>query len=161
MSYATDTNVSVEKTRAEIESMLQRRGSTQTAFATETRRAVVLFVINNTSVRFELPLPDRDDKHFTQVAGAYGKIRVRPPDLAYKAWEQHCRSLWRALFLCIKAKLEACEAKITTFEAEFLAHIVSGPNGRTVGDEIIPQIIAMRDTGKQPLLQIGWNGASQ
>jgi hypothetical protein len=153
MSYAVDTNVSVEKTRAEIESLLQKRGATRTGFATEQNRAIIMFVINNVGVRFELPLPDKADKRFAVTP--YYKTR-RTPEAAYKEWEQCCRSLWRSLFLCIKAKLEACEAQITTFEAEFLAHIVT-PDGRTFGQIAIPQIVEMRDHGKPPQLQIGWS----
>lgn len=58
---------------------------------------------------------------------------------AHQAWEQACRQRWRALSLCIKAKLEAVAAGITTFEHEFLAHFLTG-DGRTVGDHIIPQL---------------------
>jgi|ERR1700722_1474681 len=153
MSYAVDTNVSVEKTRAEIESLLQKRGATRTAFGTEPGRAVIMFVINNIGVRFDLPLPDKSDKQF-KLSRRYG--HPRSSEAAFRAWEQTCRSLWRSLFLCIKAKLEACDAKITTFEAEFLAHIVT-PDGRTFGQMAIPQITAMRESGRQPQLQIGWN----
>jgi hypothetical protein len=56
-----------------------------------------------------------------------------------EAWEQACRSRWRALLLCIKAKLEACAVGITTFDSEFLAHIVTG-DGRTVAERIVPQL---------------------
>jgi hypothetical protein len=49
------------------------------------------------------------------------------------------REGWRALVLAIKAKLEAVEAGITTFETEFLAHIVL-PDGRTVGEHAIPKL---------------------
>jgi hypothetical protein len=158
VSYAVTTNVSVEKTRAEIESMLQKRGATRTAFATEPSRSIVMFVINGVGVRFELPMPAKDEKRFTEVRrGRSFYTTPRPAEAAYAEWEQACRSLWRALFLCIKAKLEACESHITTFEAEFLAHIVT-PSGKTFGEIAIPQICQMRDTGKQPQLQIGWNG---
>jgi hypothetical protein len=153
MSYAVDTTVSVEKTRAEIESTLARYGATRFAYATEEKRAAIMFVINNMGVRFELPLPDRREERFWKTPVRLSK---RTEQEAYKEWEQACRSLWRSLFLCIKAKLEACEAKITSFEAEFLAHIVL-PDGKTFGDMAIPQITAMRDSGKMPRLQIGWN----
>jgi len=41
------------------------------------------------------------------------------------------RRRWLALLLVIKAKLEAVESGIITFEEEFLAHVVM-PDGRTV-----------------------------
>lgn len=153
MSYATETTVSVEKSRAEIESILARYGATRFAYATEEKRAAIMFVINNMGVRFELPLPDKSEKRFWETP--HRKNR-RTEQEAYREWEQACRSSWRSLGLCIKAKLEACSARITSFEAEFLAHIVL-PDGGTFGDVAIPQIAAMRDSGKQPQLQIGWN----
>lgn len=68
------------------------------------------------------------------------------------AWEQGCRQRWRALALVIKAKLEAVESGITTFEEEFLAHIVM-PDGMTVGNHVRPTIQAWYSGGQmRPLL---------
>lgn len=71
---------------------------------------------------------------------------------AYKAWEQACRQKWRALCLCIKAKLEAVEAGISVFEDEFLANIVDPVSGRTVGEVMRPQIAVSYERGGVPLL---------
>ena len=157
MSYAAETSVSVERTRAEIESILSRYGATRFAYATEERRAVIMFVINKTGVRFELPLPQQNERRFTHTPS---RGKPRPAAEAYREWEQGCRSLWRSLFLCIKAKLEACDAKITTFEAEFLAHVIM-QDGRTVGEMAIPQLLEMRENGTPPRLQLEWNGNKQ
>ena len=54
-----------------------------------------------------------------------------------------CRQRWRALNLAIKAKLEAVESGIVTFDQEFLAHIV-GPSGQTVKPLIALQYLAPR-----------------
>jgi hypothetical protein len=68
------------------------------------------------------------------------------------AWEQACRSRWRALFLCIKAKLESIESGIETFEDAFLAHIQM-PDGKTVAEHVKPNIaIAYQTNPMQPLL---------
>lgn len=66
-----------------------------------------------------------------------------------KEWEQGCRQAWRALTLCIKAKLEAVSAGISEFEDEFLAHIVL-PGGGTVSQWIRPQIENAYLTGDMP-----------
>lgn len=143
MAYAQDTSVSVEKTRAEIESLLSRSGATRFAYMTEEQRALIGFTLNNRSIKFVLPLPDRKEKRFWQTPA---RRRQRTEAEAYKDWEQACRSRWRALYLCIKAKLEACAIGITTFDEEFLAHFVLS-NGRTVGESIIPQLNSARATG--------------
>ena len=58
---------------------------------------------------------------------------------------------WRALLLVVKAKLEAVEAEIATFEEEFLPHIVL-PNGRTVGEMALPEIERAYQGGRTPAL---------
>lgn len=143
--YAAQTSVSVEKTRAEIETLLTRYGATRFAYMTDERGVKIGFCINDRTIRFELPLPSRSARKFTHYTARYQE-KPRVPEAAVKEWEQACRSLWRALLLCIKAKLEACAVGITTFEKEFLAHIVL-PDGRTVGEAAIPQL-----TGPGPLL---------
>jgi hypothetical protein len=49
--------------------------------------------------------------------------------------------------LVIKAKLEAVEGGITTFEDEFLAHIVL-PDGQTVAHHVRPRIEAVYSSGE-------------
>jgi hypothetical protein len=62
------------------------------------------------------------------------------------------RQKWRALLLCIKAKLEAVESKIETFEEAFLAHVVM-PDGKTVGDHTLTAIaVAYEGKDMPPLL---------
>lgn len=141
MSYAADTSVSVEKTRAELETTLSRFGADAFGYMTDNGRAAITFKASGKFVRFILPLPKKDDPKFTHYffrGNAWDK-RERTPEAAMKDWEQSCRSAWRALFLCVKAKLVAVDAKITTFEDEFMAHIVL-PSGRTAGEEILPMI---------------------
>jgi len=56
----------------------------------------------------------------------------------------------------VKAKLEAVDSGITTFEAEFLAHFVI-PGGGTFGEYAIPQIEEVSKTGQMPLLAMDFN----
>lgn len=98
-------------------------------------RAVVGFVLNQREIRFVLPLPDRDSTDFTRTPTG----RPRAANQVREAYEQAVRQRWRSLALVIKAKLEAVESGIVTFDAEFLAHIVL-PNGRTVADAVVPSV---------------------
>jgi DNA modification methylase len=52
-----------------------------------------------------------------------------------------------------KAKLEMVECRIATFEEEFLSYILT-PNGKTVGETIIPQINENYATGKVKQLML-------
>lgn len=68
-----------------------------------------------------------------------------------KTREQITRSRWRALLLCIKAKLEAVESKIETFEEAFLSHVIM-PDGRTVAEHAIPAIEQAYSSGSMVAL---------
>ena len=57
----------------------------------------------------------------------------------------------RALYLIVKAKMEAVEAGISTVEREFLYDIVL-PDGRTAGEWLAPQIEAAYNSGDMPAL---------
>jgi hypothetical protein len=146
--FAANTDVSVAKSRAEIESLITRYGATATAFMNETGRALIMFQAQDRRVVFELPLPNIADKQFEKD----GRGAKRSPDKRLEVWEQACRQKWRALALVIKAKLEAVESGITSFEDEFLAHILM-PDGITVGNHIKPNIAAAYAGGAMvPLL---------
>lgn len=149
--YAETTTVSVEKSKAEIESTLIRYGASHFASGWDHECAKIGFQINDRRVRFILPLPNRSDERFTHYRHNSGKMVARAPDAIGKEWEQACRQRWRALALCIKAKLEACAAGITTFEDEFMAHIVL-PNGSTVSEWMQPQLESAYTTGEMPKL---------
>lgn len=71
------------------------------------------------AVRFEVPIPT-DPAEYRRTKGG----QTRTPAQQERALEAEVRRRWRALLLCIKGKLEAVESGITTFEEEFLAHLV-------------------------------------
>lgn len=157
MTYAAHTSVSVERTRAEIERVLSRYGAAKFVSGWDERGATVGFAAHNRVVRFHLPLPLKTEKRFTHQASraSYLSPKPRTPAAAHALWEQACRSLWRALLLSVKAKLEAVESGIATFEQEFLAHVVM-PDGRTVGETVLGRIAESYDTGfSVPLLGDG------
>jgi len=151
--YAAQTTVSVEKSRAEIEGTLTRYGATAFAYAWQGSRAVIQFEAKDRRIKFELPLPAKDEKRFTHYRHSSGKmLRRTSQSQINEMWEQGCRQSWRALALVIKAKLEAVAAGITEFESEFLANIVL-PDGRTVGDHARPEIaIAYTQQEMRPML---------
>lgn len=147
-NYAQATTVPVEKSRMEIEQTLTRFGAEQFNYAHDHAqgKAMVQFCAKERQVRFMLTLPDKKDREFTLHKKGY---QQRTPEAAYKLWEQACRQRWRALALCIKAKLAAVEAGITEFEDEFLAHIVL-PGNRTVAHWLRPQLEQLSETGEMP-----------
>lgn len=126
--YAAGTDVSTDRSRGEIEATLRRYGADQFVSGWDASRAMLGFRIDDRHVRFELPMPNRDDDEFRMTPT--GRERVaRQRDEAY---EQEVRRRWRALSLAVKAKLEAVETGIASFDDEFLAYLVL-PSGATVG----------------------------
>src|SRR6478736_4581746 len=150
-TYASNTDVSSDRSRSEIERTLQRYGATSFAYGWEGDRAMVGLIIHDRRVQFVLPLPERTSAQFVYTPARRNK---RSPAEQAKAYEQAVRQRWRALALVIKAKLEAVEAGIVTFEDEFAMHMLL-PDGRTVAEHVIPAIEAAYLTGKvPPTLQI-------
>lgn len=145
--YAQDTGVSVDKTRAEIERTLTRYGASAFAYGWEAGKAVIGFKAHDRLLRFTLPIPTKDDPKY--LKGPAG--RRRTPTQRMSVWQQDERQRWRALALCIKAKLEAVQAGISEFENEFLANIVL-PNGQMMADHSRPLIAKAYLTGQMPKL---------
>lgn len=145
--YAANTQVSTDKSQAEIKRVLQRYGAGQYAPAEdwENGLAIICFSYQRRAVKIVLELPKRDDQEFVLT----GTGKTRKPAAAIKAWEQACRQRWRALALVVKAKLEAVEAGIATFEQEFMPYLVL-PGGQTVGERLLPQITKGIEAGRMP-----------
>lgn len=147
--YAAKTQVPVERSRAEIERTLVRYGAEQFVYGWDRTGAVIGFIVTTEAgqkrqVKFQLPLPDRTDREFTRHSRG-----PRDPAAAERLWEQACRQKWRALNLVVKAKLEAVEAGIATFEDEFLAYTML-PGGETVSQWLTPQLDTVYEQNRMP-----------
>ena len=153
MSYAEGTGVPVEKSKAEIERLLTRYGADQFVSGWSQNEARIQFRASGRMVRFTLVMPDPTNKEFTRHPRY--KWQERSKDAAKKAYDQEVRRRWRAVALVVKAKLEAVNTGITTFEEEFMAHIVM-PDGKTVGQHAAPMIEAAYLSGKVQALLPGW-----
>jgi hypothetical protein len=140
MAYAKNTKVPVGQSRAELERVLTRYGADVFSYGQEDTRAIVAFRANGRHVKFELPLPS--------AAAVYNPNATRS---AEEQREQRVRELWRALVLVVKAKLEAVETGIESFEQAFMPYLML-PDGTTAGEFLIPQVQAAYETGEMPSL---------
>jgi hypothetical protein len=127
MPYAVDTKVPVERTKAEIEKLVKKYGAKGFAVGWHDERAQISFVAHERHIRFTIVVPQ----------GA-----------------QLARSRWRTLLLLVKAKLEAVEAKVVTFEEAFVGDIVMPDTGRTVW-EMTREQIKLGYAGKPTPLLLG------
>lgn len=134
--FAQGTTVQIARSRAEIEKLVLKHGASSYASGYEGDRANILFKMKDRRVRFTLVLE-------------------RPS--APKAEEEN-RRRWRCLVFILKAKLEAVENGLVTFEEEFLSAIViPGAHGETVGQWVGPQLKQAYENGAAmpPLLGAG------
>ncbi len=144
--YAKGTSVSSEKSRAEIERTIIRYGADSFGYMWQGDQAMVSFRFEGKTVRFMLSMPDRASEEFTLTPS---RRRERATEDAIREWEKACRQTWRALALIVKAKLEAVESGIMSFEEEFLPYLLM-PDGTTVAEQVIPAIERAYETGKMP-----------
>ena len=136
--YAAETDVTVAKSKTQIENLLAEFKATSIMMGSNQAHAVIAFEMAERRVKFLLPLPQ--------------SIEFDGRRYPMSAMEQATRTRWRALYLALRAKLEMAATGITSFESEFLSHIVL-PDGQTVGKHTRPMIEAAYKSGKvTPLL---------
>ena len=130
MAYAEKTTVPVSKSRIEIEELIRKHGAGQFVSGFSGNRIMIGFTASGRQVRFVMEIPKGKTGNQT---------------------DQIERQRWRALLLVIKAKFEAIESGVSCFDDEFMAHIVL-PDGRTIGEYMIPQIEEAYESRKMPAL---------
>lgn len=145
--YASGTEVSPDRSIAEIRSTLRRYGATSFEFGEEGERVVIGFAARGRQVRFMLRMPDPKDPEFTQTPTG----KTRTANAAAAAHDTAVRQVFRVFAFVVKAKLEAVESGLVTFQDEFLAHVVL-PGGQTVSDAVGDRIAQAYSTGDVPAL---------
>lgn len=128
MPYAAGTSVPVERSQVELERMLLAKGARSFYRGFDGDKAVIGFTIQDRHVKFELPLPTPADVQVRRGGRVVANAKL----------DQMARERWRALVLCVKAKLTSVEAGVETFEQAFMAHVLL-PNRQTVYEWINAQ----------------------
>jgi hypothetical protein len=151
MAYET-TTVSVEKSQGAIRALLVGYGASAFACGEEIRGDVRLvgvhFVIHGRGVRMRVPLRPISEKEATRRARVLKKSAARA--IAERD-EDEARRIWRVLHWNLKARMEAVQEGVETFEEAFLAHLLDERTGETIYETLARQ--GSIDLG-QPLLQI-------
>lgn len=120
--YAEATKVPIERSRAEIERVLQKYGCDAFAFGWSQTGAMVQFGYKGRQVKLDIDVPKGED--------------VRE--------QRRARQRWRILLLLIKAQIEAVEIGLMSFEEAFLPWMLL-ENGSTVAQYMIPQLPAPKE----------------
>jgi len=142
--YGQRTNVTIERSRAELEELLRRYGATELLSGWTPRQAFVGFTMAHRSVKLSAPMPDRAEFAST------GKRR-RTEKQIDAAHEQAQRQRWRALVLVVRAKLEAVDIGLSSIEDEFMADLVL-PGGATFGHVMRERLDRVLAEGTTPKL---------
>lgn len=158
MAYET-TKVPVDKSQAGIRQLLVKHGADQFTFgegAGDQPWAGVEFAHHGLLVRMRAPLKVDD----AELRAAYAKYRQRgaKPESVWRReqLEQEQKRIWRVLHWTMKARLEAVEENVETFEQAFLAHIVDPRTQRTLYERLQPAIEkGWFDIGGQGLPELG------
>jgi hypothetical protein len=127
--FAEDTGVTAAKSRDQIVEMMKRAGADAFLFGEDKGRATIGFRLEGRYLRFTVPIPERGPR----------------------GGEQLVRTRWRALWLVVKARLEAVAIGLTTIEEAFLAETIL-PDKHSVAEVMLPQIEAAYRDGKMPPL---------
>jgi len=143
--YANSTSVSVEKSQQEVQRILRKYGAERFGVMEDRTSAFLMFEYNKLMIQITVPLPDKKEFMSTDSGRSRKLIQVE------QAYEQAIKQRWRALVLAVKAKLEAVESGISTLEKEFMAFVMM-PDGKQLGDHLIPQLLQIAESGKMPKL---------
>lgn len=141
--YAEKTAVPVDRTRAEVQNLLERHDADQFIFGTTGGQILVAF---------EIPTTDKNGEKVRRRLRFLVPMPVMSRGMTELKVKSETRRRWRALLLVLKAKLEAVASQIVSFDEEFLAHIVIDGN-TTVGDRFVSTLSkAIEQGGNMPPL---------
>ena len=134
-AYAHDTRVPVDRSKQELDLLLQKHGASQRGMGVDDERGetVSYFTLDGRQILLRIPMPGRTEYR------------------SQESFEQACRARWRAIVLITKAKLEHIAMGLSTVQDEFMANIRL-PNGSTVAEAIAPGLEEMYANGRMPPL---------
>ncbi len=147
VNYVRGASLTCSDSQSEIEAVLLAAGAAGFRCVSQQGRAVLAFSSGGRQFRIVLPLPGPSAPR-VDPAGPRPHRRSAP--------QEDARRRWRQLAQLIRAKVEAVEAGIASFDEEFLAYIVM-PGGGTVFEAAAPSIATAYDGREGPAAVAGGN----
>lgn len=135
MTYASGTDVTVDRSQQELVKILHRYGVETYQFGATPGKASIFFEVNTLPVLISIPVPSRP-LHPKMKNPTTGRMVD-----AMSRWDQEVREAWRACVLLVKANLEAVERGIVSVEQAFMAYLVGDDGKTTLGDVVLPQYL--------------------
>jgi hypothetical protein len=152
--YAQDTNVSVGRSRGQIDALLRDWGVDGIQWTDHFKedRIQLQFVWNHEGndylARIDLSLPTAEDLEDEAIDGRSGKVSEKKLDrlMAQRGKREH-----RLLRLFLQGALEAVDAGIIEAEQVFLPYLV-GRDGKTVSEAVADRLPVLLSGGAGNLL---------
>ena len=139
MSAYASTNVTVERSQAELRKLFQRFGVDRLGFGEETddagvRWAAVTFTHAAYAVRLRVPLKLVDEREVERKARRARSKTAN--EIRNGMYEQEEKRIWRVLAWNLKARMVAVDEGVESFEQAFLPHLVNPATGQTVYEDL-------------------------
>ncbi len=145
--YAEGTEVSVERSRVELEKLLVQHGAEGFMNAYSSAGAMLVCDLHGLRLRWDIPMPREEDLRTAK--------KPRTKEAVRNALDAEWKRRWRALCLIVKAKLEVTSSGERSLEHEFMADVML-PDRSTVGMALAHQLKEAANSGNLPsLLQLG------
>lgn len=132
--YADDSKVPVERSEAEVKTVLRRYGCYDITTGEYQGQSFIVAHYVKRRIRITVNMPALTEFQFNTAGNKRSQTQ------AQQGWSKEVRRQWRVLVLLLKAKFEAVHARPEIFDYEFLAYLVDPATGRTIGEQIVPQI---------------------
>lgn len=131
-----DTSVSVSRSQEQIRKLLREAGASGVQFSEEWSDPPAFYV----RFLWTMAAPDADAQGVVQAV----RLRVHPLPILYKgikkSAEQRERQAWRGIAHYLEGTIKAATFGLIRFEDIFLSFMELEPQGRTLGEAVIPQI---------------------
>jgi hypothetical protein len=155
MAYAS-TTVPVERSQAQLRKLLQQHGANSFEFGEGVLNgqptAAVAFAVHGQHVRMRVPLKAPGD---AAVSAAASRSKRGQHETRATLTEQESKRIWRVLAWNVKARMEAVEEGVETFEEAFLAHLLDERSGETIFEQLTRTGRVELDAPLRPELERG------
>lgn len=131
--YAEGTEVSLEQSQREIETLLRRYGASKFAINYETEE--IIFEIHGVAGKVSIRKPNINDRDIQKTKTGLQRNRQ---DIE-RAYEQKKRQRWRVMLLLLKAALEAVECGVMSVEEALLPHLILR-NGQKISEAYLASV---------------------
>lgn len=143
MRYAQGTTVPIERSRVEVERILQAAGAIRTAIVRDGSDAEVGFELKGRCIKVPIHVPTIE-KIWDEAVKEEPWGWKSKSDSQRKRWceerqIEEQRRRWRVLVILLKAKLEAIADEASTIDQEFLYFVVV-KGGGTIGEHLEAQL---------------------